>query len=71
MNIVSDPLSAITFISNQAKLDSFYMFVICNSQSFLTQILNLRVVGALGEKPDFLVPRKFKLKVMLIIRLLQ
>ena len=45
------------FISNKAKLDFFYIFVMSNNQIFLSQIL--RVVGPLGESSIFLVPWEF------------
>ena len=45
------------------------MFVINNDQCFLSEIL--RVVGPLGEKLDILVPWDFKLKTILIMKIIQ
>ena len=47
-----------------SKLESFCIFVISNNKSFISQ--NLKVVGPLGGKFDFSVPRDLKFKAILI-----
>ena len=59
-----DLLSSITLYLLQQNSGNFYMFVISNNQSFISQIL--RVVGPLGEKFKFSVPWDLKFKAILI-----
>ena len=54
-----DLLSFITLYPLQ-QFWKFYIFVISNNQSFISQIL--RVVGPLGEKCEFFSPLGFKLQ---------
>ena len=48
----------------RSKLKNFCIFVISNNKSFISQ--NLKVVGLLGGKFDFLVPRDLTFKGILI-----
>ena len=47
-----------------ANLKIFCIFVISNNKSFISQ--NLKVVGPLGGKFDFSVPRDLKVKAISI-----
>ena len=47
-----------------SKLENFCIFVISNNEIFIFQ--NLKVVGLLGVKFDFLVPQDLKFEAILI-----
>ena len=50
-------------MSNITKLENFCVFVISNNKSFISQ--NFKVVGPLGGKFDFSVPRDLKFRAIL------